>query len=122
MSRIEDGEKVTYSDAGEINLNIGKVETFRWESDKYRPMHGFDCSVDESDEPVVEVMQSGGKDHVSWRVSLKDPVAARQRRSYDFYNHGKNCIIRLQRDGDTLHIEPSCPAFCGSRLNLTKLT
>ncbi|MGS0743378.1 hypothetical protein ACVBEF_16370 [Glaciimonas sp. GG7] len=119
-SRNEDGEKVIYADGGQIDLNGNKVEEFRWESDQYRAMHGFDCSVDESDEPVAEVMTEEDKD--SWRISLRDPVAARHQRGYDFFNHGKNCSIRLQRDGDTLHIKPSCPALCGSRVNFTELT
>ncbi|PUA18136.1 hypothetical protein [Glaciimonas sp. PCH181] len=120
VTRDEGGEKVIYSDGGEINLDGNKVQAFRWESDQYRPTHGFDCSVDESDEPVAEVLEGSDKD--SWRVSLKDPVAARARRGFDFYNHGKNCSIRLQRDGDTLHIEPTCPALCGSRPNFTTLS
>ncbi len=35
---------------------------------------------------------------------MKDPAAARQRRGYDFFNYGVNCGIRLQRDGDKLHV------------------
>ena len=120
VTRNEDGEKVIYADGGEIRLNGNKVEAFRWESAQYRTLHGFDCSVDESDEPVAEASQSGGKD--SWRVKLKDPVAARKRRGYDFFDHGKNCSIRLQRDGNTLSIKPNCPALCGSRIDFTELS
>ena len=116
----EGGEKVILADEGEIHLDGDKIKTFRWESDQYRTLHGFDCSVDESDEPVAEVTQSGDK--TSWRITLKDPVAARDRRGFDFYNHGKNCSIRLQRDGDLLSIKPSCPALCGSRVNFTELS
>lgn len=119
-TRDEDAEKVIYADGGEIRLDGNKVEAFRWESAQYRTLHGFDCSVDESDEPVAQASRDGGKD--SWRVTLKDPVAARQRRGYDFFNHGMNCSIRLQRDGDTLSIKPSCPALCGSRINFTELS
>lgn len=119
-THTEGGEKVILADEGEIHLDGDKVKTFRWESDQYRTLHGFDCSVDESDGPVAEVTQSGDKP--GWRITLKDPVAARDRRGFDFYNHGKNCSIRLQRDGDTLSIKPSCPALCGSRVNFTELS
>ncbi|KAF3997189.1 hypothetical protein [Glaciimonas immobilis] len=119
-TRTENGEKVIYADDGEIHLNGNKIDTFRWESDQYRTLHGFDCSVDESDEPVAEVTESGTTP--GWRVTLKNAAAARDRRGFDFYNHGKNCSIRLQREGDTLSIKPTCPALCGSRVNFTELS
>src|SRR6266849_6198406 len=53
-TRDEGGEKVIYADGGEIRLNGNKVEVFRWESAQHRTLHGFDCSVDEGDEPVAE--------------------------------------------------------------------
>jgi len=120
VTRDENGEKVIYADGGEIRLNGNKVEAFRWESAQHRSLHGFDCSVDESDEPVAEVSQSGAND--SWRITLKDAAAARKRRGYDFFDHGKNCSIRLQRDGNTLSIKPNCPALCGSRIDFTELS
>lgn len=119
-THVEGGEKVILADVGEILLSGDTIKTFRWESDQYRTLHGFDCSVDESDEPVAEVTQGGAQP--AWRITLKDPVAARERRGFDFYNHGKNCSIRLQRNGDTLSIKPSCPALCGSRVNFTELS
>ncbi|WP_395822540.1 hypothetical protein [Collimonas sp.] len=120
MTRNEDGEKVIYGDTGEFRLNGKRIEALRWESALYRPTHGFECSIDSSDDPQAEVQRDGAREN--WRITLKDPAAARQRRGYDFFNHGMNCSIRLQRDGDKLHVIPSCPALCGSRGNFTTLS
>jgi hypothetical protein len=120
LTRDEDGEKVIYGDTGEFKLDGDKIEALRWESAQYRPNHGFECSIDTYDEPQAEVRHDGQKDN--WRITLKDPAAARQQRGYDFFNHGMNCSIRLQRDGDKLHVLPSCPALCGSRVNFTELS
>ena len=120
LTRDEDGEKVIYGDTGEFKLDGDKIEALRWESAQYRPTHGFECSIDTGDGPQAELQQDGLKD--SWRITLKDPVAARHQRGYDSFNHGMNCSIRLQRNGDKLHVIPSCPALCGSRVNFTELS
>ncbi|AMP02008.1 hypothetical protein CAter282_4244 [Collimonas arenae] len=120
MTRDEDGEKVIYGDTGEFKLDGERIVALHWESALYRPTHGFECSIDTGDDPQAEVAQDGSKEN--WRITLKDPVAARHQRGYDFYNHGMNCSIRLQRDGDKLHVIPSCPALCGSRGNFTELS
>jgi hypothetical protein len=120
LTRDADGEKVIYGDTGEFKLDGDRIEALRWESALYRPTHGFECSIDTGDNPQAEVQQDGGKDN--WRITLKDAVAARRQRGYDFYDHGMNCSIRLQRDGDRLHVIPSCPALCGSRANFTELS
>ena len=120
LTRETDGEKVIYGDTGEFKLDGDRIEALRWESALYRPTHGFECSIDTSDDPQAEVEHDGDKDN--WRITLKDPVAARHQRGYDFYNHGMNCSIRLQRDSDKLHVIPSCPALCGSRGNFTELS
>lgn len=120
LTREADGEKVIYGDTGEFKLDGDRIEALRWESALYRPTHGFECSIDTGDGPQAEVRQDGGKDN--WRITLKDPAAARRQRGYDFYDHGMNCSIRLQRDGDRLHVIPSCPALCGSRANFTELS
>lgn len=120
MTRDEDGEKVIYGDTGEFKLDGNRIEALRWESAQYRPTHGFECSIDTGDGPQAEIRRDGLKDN--WRITLKDPVAARHQRGYDSFNHGMNCSIRLQRDGNNLHVIPSCPALCGSRVNFTELS
>lgn len=114
-----DGEPAIYSDQGEVRLNGDRIEAFRWESALYRPTHGFDCSIDDSDGLQAELMQGSSGD--AWRISLLDAAAARNARGYDF-NRGLNCSIRLLRSGDSLMVQPSCPALCGSRTNFTALT
>jgi len=120
LTRDEDGEKVIYGDTGEFKLDGDKIEALRWESAQYRPTHGFECSIDTGDGVQAELQHDGLKDN--WRITLKDPVAARHQRGYDSFNHGMNCSIRLQREGDKLHVLPSCPALCGSRVNFTELS
>jgi hypothetical protein len=120
LTRDEDGEKVIYGDTGEFKLDGDKIEALRWESAQYRPTHGFECSIDTGDGLQAEFRQDGLKEN--WRITLKDPVAARHQRGYDSFNHGMNCSVRLQREGDKLHVIPSCPALCGSRVNFTELS
>lgn len=119
VTRTEDDERVIYSDTGEAHLNGDHIESFQWESSLFRPTHGFDCSIDDGDGLQAELMQGVG--HDAWRIGLRDARAARTRRGYDF-ERGLNCSIRLERDGDSLAIKPSCPALCGSRTNFTELS
>ncbi|MGE5649415.1 MAG: hypothetical protein ACM34A_04385 [Bacillota bacterium] len=119
VAREEDGEKVTYADNGEMRLSGEHIEAFRWESALYRSTHGFDCSIDMDDGLQAEVHDEGKT--VLWRVALSDAHAARARRGFSFERSG-NCTIRLVRDGDTLNVQPSCPALCGSRTNFTELS
>lgn len=119
VARNEDGENVTYADNGEFRLNGERIEAFRWESALFRSTHGFDCSIDESDGLQAEVR--GEKTKTTWRVALVDPRDARNRRGFKF-DRGMNCTIRLEREGDTLHVTPSCPALCGSRSNFSALS
>lgn len=118
-ARNVDGENVTYADNGEFRLKGGRIEAFHWESALYRSTHGFDCSIDESDGLHAEVRDENPK--VTWRVALKDARAARDRRGFKF-DRGMNCTIRLEREGDTLHVKPTCPALCGSRPNFSALS
>jgi hypothetical protein len=113
--RTEDGEAVTYADSAEFRLQGEHVAAFRWESALFRSTHGFDCSIDESDGLVAEVREQ------TWRIALADARGARSRRGFDF-NRSMNCTIRLERDGDTLNVKPSCPALCGSRPNFSELS
>lgn len=115
----EDGEQVTYSDTGEAHLDGDRIKSFRWESALFRPTHGFDCSIDDSDGLQAELMQGIGSD--AWRIGLQDARATRERRGYNF-DRGLNCSIRLEREGATLNVTPSCPALCGSRANFTQLS
>src|SRR5450830_1772029 len=36
-------------------------------------------------------------------------------------DRGYQCSIRVEREGDTVHLRPTCPALCGSRMNFTEL-
>jgi hypothetical protein len=118
-ARNEDGEAVTYADSGEIRLKGDHIDAFRWESALFRSTHGFDCSIDESDGLVADVRDETQK--VMWRVALADARVARDRRGFTF-DRTMNCTIRLEREGDTLNVKPSCPALCGSRPNFSELS
>jgi hypothetical protein len=118
-ARNEHGEQVTYADNGEMRLSGNRIDAFRWESALFRSTHGFDCSIDEGDGLQAEVRDEPSK--LMWRVALSDARAARDRRGFMF-DRGMNCTIRLERDGDTLSVKPSCPALCGSRANFSQLS
>ncbi|RJF97507.1 hypothetical protein [Noviherbaspirillum saxi] len=118
-TRKDAAETTTYADNGEFRLNGSRIEAFRWESSLFRSTHGFDCSIDESDGLQAEVRDDNTR--ASWRVALKDAPAARAQRGFDF-GRRLNCSIRLERDGDTLSVKPSCPALCGSRENFSELS
>ena len=119
IARTEDGEPVTYADTAEIRLKGDRIDIFRWESALFRSTHGFDCSIDESDGLKAEVRDASPM--MQWRIALENARDARTRRGYDF-NRGLNCTIRLEREGDTLAVKPSCPALCGSRANFSALS
>ena len=110
------GEKITMADVGEIQLVDNRLDVFHWESAIYRATHGYECSIDEDDGLQAEVRSDAG--HPAWRVALKDGRAARQKRGYNF-ERGVNCTMRLDQEGDTLTLRPSCPALCGSRINFS---
>ena len=116
--REEDGLPAIYADSGEIRVNGNRIDAFHWESSLFRKTHGFDCSIDEGDGLQAEARTDLSQP--AWRISLTDARAARIRRGYDS-EHGLNCSIRLERDGETLHVKPSCPALCGSRPNFSEL-
>jgi hypothetical protein len=113
------GEAATFADTAEFKLQGDRIDSFRWESSLFRSTHGFDCSIDESDELVADVRDE--KDRTTWRVALADAGKARERRGYTF-DRRLSCTIRLIRLGDTLEVKPSCPALCGSRANFTQLS
>lgn len=119
VERMDDGEKVIYADNGEMRIDGSRIQSFWWESAQFRSTHGFDCSIDEEDGLVAEVRNDTPQPQ--WRVSLVDARAARDRRGYVF-DRRMNCTIRLEREGDSLRIKPSCPALCGSRTNFSELT
>ena len=119
VARTEDGEAVTYADSGAISIKGTRIDVFQWESALFRSTHGFDCSIDEGDGLLAEVRDEAQK--VQWRVALADARAARDRRGFNF-DRRMNCTIRLEREGDNLHVTPSCPALCGSRPNFSELS
>jgi hypothetical protein len=113
------GLSTIFADNGTIKVDGSKIKEFNWESSIFRSAHGLECSIDQDDGVQAEVM--GDVLHDAWRFSLLDAHAARDKRGYD-YVHGFNCTIRVERTGDQLHINPSCPALCGSRQNFSELT
>jgi len=113
------GDRVLYADNGEMRIKGDRIETFRWESSLFRSTHGLECSIDDSDGLQAEVRDEGK--HVQWRVATANALVARERRGYDYVSR-LNCTIRLMLEGDTLNINPSCPALCGSRSNFTQLS
>jgi hypothetical protein len=115
VTREEDTGRVIYVDGGDIDLDGATIKSFQWESALHRRTHGFDCSIDQSDNLQSEVFPDG------WRITLKDGAAARLARGYDS-DHGLNCAVRLVRNGDDVQIRPTCPALCGSRPNFSELT
>lgn len=118
-ARTVDGERVTFADTGEIRLKGSHIDAFRWESSLFRSTHGFDCSIDESDGLLAEVRDAAPA--IQWRIALENVQEARTRRGYDF-DRLPRCTIRLEREGDTLNVRPSCPALCGSRPNFSELS
>lgn len=118
VTRDEEGERAILADSGEMKLSGARIDAFRWESALFRSTHGFDCSIDTSDGLHAETLPN---EDSAWRITLDDARAARIRRGYDF-ELGRRCSIRLLRDGDMLHIVPSCPAMCGSRRNFSALS
>jgi hypothetical protein len=118
-NRDDHGLPTLFSDSGHIKTDGKKIGEFYWESSIFRSMHGLECSIDQDDGLLVEAIK--GQGHDAWRFSLKDAHAARDKRGYD-YVHGFNCTIRVERIGDTVHINPSCPALCGSRQNFSEFS
>jgi hypothetical protein len=117
--RDDHGLPTLYFDAGKIKIDGNKITEFAWESSLFRSTHGFDCSINIDDGMQAEFV--GDEQHDKWRFSLQDAHAARDKRGYD-YSHGYNCTIRVEHIGDSVHINPSCPALCGSRQNFSELT
>ena len=109
-----DGERLIFADQAHIQLRGDTIDEFQWESSLFRTDHGHECSIDKDDQLLAEVTEKG------WRISLKDAVATRTQRGYDF-DRGYQCSIRVEREGDVVHIKPTCPALCGSRMNFTEL-
>lgn len=110
-----DGERLIFADQARIQIKGSTINALQWESSQFRTSHGHECSIDAQDGVQAEVTEKG------WRLTLKDAVAARKNRGYDF-DRGYQCSIRLEKDGDALHIKPTCPALCGSRKNFSALT
>ena len=109
-----DGERLIYADQAHIQLHGETIDDFQWESSLFRTDHGHECSIDKDDQLQAQVTDKG------WRITLKDAVTARTERGYDF-DRGYQCSIRVEREGESVHIRPTCPALCGSRMNFTEL-
>ena len=117
LTQLEDGdgERLILNDQARIQLDGTNIINFQWESSVFRSNRGHECSVDMDDGLEAELTEKG------WRIKLKDAIEARTKRGYDF-DRGLQCSIRLEREGDALHIKPSCPTMCGSRRNFSALT
>ena len=115
IERNLDNERVAYADSGTVKLNGDRIEAFQWESALFNPPRSADCSIDENDGLQLEARDN------AWRVTLQDGQAARIRRGYTFGSR-VNCSIRVERDGDLVHIKPACPALCGARSNFSALS
>ena len=107
------------ADTGKIKINGDHIEEFYWESSVFHQNLGVECSIDQDDGLFAEF--TGDDAHDAWRIKLADAKAARDKRGYDF-SHGYNCTIRVERHGDIVHINPSCPALCGSRQNFSEVS
>jgi hypothetical protein len=118
-TRDDHGLPTIFADSGTIKVDGSDIKEFNWESSIFRSAHGLECSIDQDDGVQAELMS--GADRDAWRFSLQDAHAARSKRGYDI-SHGFNCTIRVERTGDNVHINPSCPALCGSRQNFSELT
>jgi opacity protein-like surface antigen len=118
LASDDGGDPITYADSGEIDLDGTTVKTFRWESAIFRSTHGYDCNIDDEDGLKAEVRGEGAS--AAWRVAVKDGNMARLKRGYNF-ERGLNCTIRLERDGNTVRVKPTCPALCGSRINFSDI-
>jgi len=110
-----DGERLIYSDQARMQLNGVQITEFQWESSVFRSNRGHECSIDTEDGLEAELTEKG------WRVRLRNAHSAREKRGYDVAR-GSQCSIRLEREGDALHIKPTCSALCGSRRNFSELT
>lgn len=117
--RDDHGLASYFADSGKIRLNGNRIEEFDWESSVFRSMSGVECSIDTDDGLSAEFI--GDEQNPAWRIRLNDPATAREKRGYDF-SHGLNCTIRIERKGDAVHINPSCPAMCGSRQNFSEFS
>ena len=99
QSHEEEGLTALYADSGEFRLDGNRIDAFQWESSLFRKTHGFDCSIDQGDGLQAEVRNDLSQP--SWRVTLVNAREARTRRGYDS-DHGFNCSVRLERNGDRL--------------------
>jgi hypothetical protein len=117
--RDDHGLASFFADSGTIRLNGDKIKEFNWESSVFRSTHGLECSIDTDDGVAAEYI--GDEQRQAWRIRLQDSSAARTKRGYDM-SHGLNCTIRFERVGDMVHVNPSCPALCGSRQNFSEFS
>lgn len=115
----EYGLKTFFADNGRIRINGTTIEEFDWESSVFRTSHGLECSMTEDDGLRAEFI--GDDTRAAWRIMLDNPEQARNKRGYDL-DHGFNCSVRIERIGDEVRINPSCPALCGSRQDFTEFS
>ncbi len=111
------GLKTLFADNGRIRLKGTAIEEFTWESSVFHVGNGVECSIDDGDGLHAEFI--GDESRPAWRILLNNAKAARDKRGYDM-SHGLNCTVRIEQVGDDVHINPSCPALCGSRQNFSE--
>ncbi len=113
---VELGLKTLFADNGRIRINGATIEEFAWESSVFHAGNGVECSIDDGDGLHAEFIGEEGRP--AWRILLNNPKEARDKRGYDM-SHGLNCSVRIEHVGEEVHINPSCPALCGSRQNFS---
>ncbi|HEX8956858.1 MAG TPA: hypothetical protein VF798_11315 [Burkholderiaceae bacterium] len=111
------GLKTLFADNGRIRIHSTTIAEFSWESSVFHAGNGVECSMDRDDGLHAEFI--GDDNRPAWRILLDNPGQARDRRGYDM-SHGLNCTVRIEHIGDEIHINPSCPALCGSRQNFSE--
>ncbi len=111
------GLKTLFADNGRIRIHGTAIEEFSWESSVFHAGNGVECSMDDGDGLHAEFIGDEGR--LAWRVLLNNAGEARGKRGYDM-SHGLNCTVRIEHVGDEVHINPSCPALCGSRQNFSE--
>lgn len=111
------GEKTFFADNGTVKINGTKIEEFYWDSAIFHGDHGLECLMNESDGLHAEFI--GDESRPAWRVLLDDAAQSRKRQGYTDHR-SLNCTVRITKEGDEVHVQPSCPALCGSRANFSE--
>jgi hypothetical protein len=111
------GEKTFFADNGTVRIDGSTILEFYWDSAIYHGDHGLECLMTERDGLHAEF--TGDESRSAWRVLLDDAAQSRKQQGYTD-RRSLNCTVRFTKDGDEIHVNPSCPALCGSRANFSE--